>query len=157
MALIQYISRIHFDFGALAQLRGEVARLGMNRPLLVTDRGVVEAGIVERVKAAAAPTRPVVYDGTTGNPNEASLKACLDLWREHGCDGLIAVGGGSPIDLSKAVALLVTHGGEIADYGVRSGGSERIGEVAPQIAIPTTAGTGAEVGRASVMTLASGE
>lgn len=156
MSLIQYLARIRFDFGAVAGLAEEIEALGMKRPLLVTDEGIAASGILERVLDAARPHRPVIYTGTTGNPTEASLDACLGLWREHGCDGLIALGGGSPIDLAKAIALIATHGGTFADYDVKTGGSARIGKVAPQIAIPTAAGTGAEVGRASVMTLETG-
>tara|TARA_R110002049_G_scaffold2623_2_gene19379 strand:- start:10919 stop:12034 length:1116 start_codon:yes stop_codon:yes gene_type:complete len=156
MALIQYISRIQFDFGAVSLLAEEIARLGLKRTLLVTDKGVAAAGILDRVLDAAKPSQPVVYKGTTENPTEQSLLACLDLWAEQGCDGLIALGGGSPIDLSKAVALLASHGGNLADYNVKTGGSEKIGKVAPQIAIPTAAGTGAEIGRACVMSLLDG-
>ena len=156
MPLIQYLSRIPFDFGAIRLLSEEIDRLGLKRPLLVTDRGIAEAGILERVLDAAGTRDIVVYDGTTENPNEASLLACMEIWNDKGCDGVLALGGGSPIDLSKAIALLASHGGELADYNVKTGGSERIGRVAPQIAIPTAAGTGAEVGRACVMTLLDG-
>ena len=156
MPLIQYLSRIHFDFGALGLLGAEIERLAIKRPLLITDRGIAAAGLLERALGAARPAIPIVYDGTTENPNEASLEACLGIWRDKGCDGVIALGGGSAIDLAKAVALLATHGGRFADYGVKTGGSEAIGAVARQIAIPTAAGTGAEVGRACVMTLHDG-
>ncbi len=156
VSLIQYLSRIQFDFGALGLLGEELARLRIERPLLVTDAGVAAAGIVERTLAAARPVVPVVYADTTGNPTESCLEQCLALWREHGCDGLIALGGGSPIDLSKAVALIASHGGAFADYDVKTGASEGIGRVAPQIAVPTAAGTGAEIGRACVMTLHTG-
>lgn len=156
MSLIQYLSRIQFDFGAVACLSDELDALGLKRPLLVTDKGIEASGILERALDAAKPHQPVIYTGTTENPTEASLNECLALWNEHGCDGLIALGGGSPIDLSKAIALLTTHGGTLADYDVKTGGSAKIGKVAPQIAIPTAAGTGAEVGRACVMTLLSG-
>jgi len=154
--LIQYLSRIPFDFGIISTLGEEIARLGMTRPLLVTDRGVADAGILERVLDAAKPSQPVVYDGTTENPTEQSLLDCMDLWRAHGCDGVIALGGGSPIDLAKAVALLSSHGGTLAQYNVKTAGMEAIGPVSPQIAIPTAAGTGAEVGRACVMSLLDG-
>ena len=122
----------------------------------MTDAGIATAGILQRVLDAAGAIRAAVYDGTTENPNESSLDACLAIWRNEGCDGLIALGGGSPIDPSKALALIVSHGGNFADYVVGTRGSEKIGHVAPQIAIPTAAGTGAEVGRACVMTLCDG-
>lgn len=156
MPLIQYLSRIPFDFGAIATLGEEIERLGLERPLLVTDQGVAQAGILQRALDAAKPVDPVVYDRTTENPTEQSLLECLEIWHDKGCDGVIALGGGSPIDLSKAVVLLASHGGQLADYNVKTGGSENIGKVAPQIAIPTAAGTGAEVGRACVMSLLDG-
>lgn len=156
MALIQYLSRIQFDFGAVALLSEEIARLGLRRPLLITDKGVAGAGILNRVLDAAKPCDVLVYDRTTENPTEQSLLECLDIWQDKGCDGVIALGGGSAIDLSKAVALLATHGGKLADYNVKTGGSAGIGKVAPQIAIPTAAGTGAEIGRACVMSLLDG-
>ncbi|KMW57189.1 Alcohol dehydrogenase [Candidatus Rhodobacter oscarellae] len=156
MPLIQYLSRILFDFGALSGLGEEIARLGIRRPLLVTDKGIAAAGILTRALDAAKPFAPVLYDATPENPTEAALLDCLELWRDRGCDGVIALGGGSAIDLAKAVALLTSHGGALADYGVKTGGSEGIGKVSPQIAIPTAAGTGAEVGRACVMSLLDG-
>ncbi len=151
MALINYLSRIQFDFGALALLADEIHALGLTRPLLVTDPGIVRAGLLEQVLRAAKPYVPVVYDATPENPTEAALEACLQIWKDRDCDGVIALGGGSALDLSKAIALLASHGGRLAEYDVKTGGSARIGRVAPQIAIPTAAGTGAEVGRACVM------
>lgn len=156
MPLIQYLARIPFDFGAISGLAQEIERLGLKRPLLITDKGVAAAGILEKALNAARPFQPVVYDGTSENPTEQSLLECLDIWNDKGCDGVIAVGGGSPIDLAKAVALLTSHGGKLADYDVKTGGSEAIGKISPQIAIPTAAGTGAEVGRACVMSLLDG-
>ena len=156
MPTINYLTRIKFDFGAIAGLGSEIERMELERPLLVTDRGIADAGILQRALDAALPSRPVVYDGTTENPTEQSLLDCLEIWSERGCDGVIALGGGSPIDLAKAVALLTSHGGKLADYSVKTGGSTKIGKVSPQIAIPTAAGTGAEVGRACVMSLLDG-
>ena len=156
MAVIQYLSRIKFDFGAISALGEKITGLDLKRPLLITDRGVATAGILDRALAAARPHQPFVYDATTENPTEESLLDCLSIWQGKGCDGVIALGGGSPIDLTKAVALLSSHGGRLADYNVKTGGSDRIGKVSTQIAIPTAAGTGAEVGRASVMSLLDG-
>ena len=156
MSLIQYLSKIQFDFGAIKLLANELDLLGLKRPLLVTDPGIEACGILEHVLEAAKPHMPSVYSKTTENPNEKSLNECLEIWNKHNCDGLIALGGGSPIDLSKSIALMATHNGKLADYNIKTGGSSRIGRVAPQIAIPTAAGTGAEIGRACVMTLDSG-
>lgn len=156
MPQINYLTQIEFDFGAIAGLGDAISRLGLKRPLLVTDAGIARAGILQRALDAAAPHEPVIYDRTTENPTEQSLLECLEIWRDRGCDGVIALGGGSPIDLAKAVALLTSHGGSLADYNVKTGGSAGIGKVSPQIAIPTAAGTGAEVGRACVMSLLDG-
>jgi len=156
MALISYMSRIQFDFGALRLLPGELALLGVKRPLLVTDPGVRSVGLVERALDGLDGARPSVFEETPSNPTEAAAEAALALYRGNACDGVVALGGGSAIDLSKAVGLLATHPGSLSDYGVRGGGSARIGEIAPVLAIPTTAGTGAEVGRAATLTLKSG-
>ncbi len=158
MALINYLARVQFDFGAIALLPDELAALNIRRPLLVSDRGLAAAGLVQRVVDTLAPGQiAAIFDETPSNPTERAIHAALDLYRNHDCDGIVALGGGSPIDLAKAVALLATHKGVLADFTVLSGGSERITPaVAPIIAIPTTAGTGAEVGRASVVVLDSG-
>ncbi|MCG8441501.1 MAG: iron-containing alcohol dehydrogenase [Caulobacterales bacterium] len=155
MALVNYLTRIQFDFGALAELPGELAFLAVTRPLIVTDPGVRDAGLLGQLQVHAPAGAPV-FDQTEANPTEGGVEAALALYREHGCDGLLALGGGSAIDTAKAVALLATHPGRLGDYNVQTGGSERVGELAPVIAIPTTAGAGAEVGRAIVMTLADG-
>ena len=156
MSLIQYVSRIQFDRGAIALLKEEVSALGITRPLLITDPGLERAGILARVLEVLRPDKPVIFAATPENPTEAALGVCLKIWSAEECDGIIGLGGGSPLDLAKAVALIASHGGKFADYDVKTGGSARIGKVVPHVAIPTAAGTGAEVGRASVMTLASG-
>lgn len=92
MPLIQYLSRILFDFGAMNSLAEEIARLEINRPLLVTDKGVAEAGLLSRVLDAAKPFDPIIYDGTTENPTEQSLLECIEIWRDKGCDGIIGLG-----------------------------------------------------------------
>ncbi len=89
-------------------------------------------------------------------PPKQRVNAALAIYRGNGCDGLVAIGGGSPIDLAKGVALLATNAGPLEEFALIYGGLDRIGPVAPVIAIPTTAGTGAEVGRAALLTLADG-
>ncbi|MBI3515949.1 MAG: iron-containing alcohol dehydrogenase [Proteobacteria bacterium] len=158
MAQISYLTRIQFDFGALTLLPGELAGISIMRPLIVADKGVVAAGLVERARATLpADMSAPVYDGTPENPTEAAVLDALKLFREHGCDGLIGLGGGSALDLAKAVRLLATHPGPLAQYAMIEGGVARIGpNLAPMIALPTTAGTGSEVGRGALITLADG-
>jgi alcohol dehydrogenase class IV len=158
MTQITYLTRIQFDYGALALLPVELNQIQVMRPLIVTDKGVAAAGLVERVRATLPADMSVpVYDGTPENPTEAAVNDALRLFREHGCDGLIGLGGGSPLDLAKAVRLLATHPGPLAQYAMVEGGVPRITDsLAPMIAIPTTAGTGSEVGRGALITLADG-
>ena len=156
MSRITYLTGIEFGAGVIATLRDAVAEFGLRRPLLVADRGVVAAGIAAKALAYLPAGTPVFID-TPPNPTEAAVLAALALYRAEGCDGLVALGGGSPIDLAKGVALLATHEGPLEQYAMIYGGLERIRSgVAPLIAIPTTAGTGAEVGRAALLTLDDG-
>ncbi len=155
MALIQYLTRIQFAFGAVAELAGELKRLEIERPLLITDAGVRDAGLVDRL-LAQLDEPSAIFDETPSNPSEAAVLNALDVYRTKGCDGLIALGGGSCTDLAKAVGLLASHGGALADYQIKGGGSDRIGKIAPVVAVPTAAGTGAEVGRAASITLTDG-
>ena len=159
MALINYLTRIHFADGVLDDaLRAEVEGLGMTRPLLVTDRGLVATGLVDRaLSALPADVTVQIFDDTPSNPTEASAKRAAELYRGEACDGLIGFGGGSSLDLAKAVGILVTHDGPLADYAAGEGGVARIKNVLPpMIAIPTTAGTGSEVRRGAVITLGDG-
>ncbi len=158
MALINYLTRIQFDYGAVQLLKEELEALGVNRPMIVTDEGVRSAGLLEPVLSSIVQDpEPTIFDETPGNPTEEALEAALALYGERGCDGLIGVGGGSSIDLAKGVALMATHEPPLERYAAILGGVERIAsDVAPVIAIPTTAGTGSEVGRAALLTLRDG-
>ena len=156
MADIFYLSHIRFGFGVLGELDAALGGLGVKRPLLVTDAGIRASGLLDQV-LAACPEPGAVFDGTPTNPTEEAVLAALTLYRAEECDGLIALGGGSPIDLAKGTALLATHPGSLADYAAILGGIPKITPAtAPVIAIPTTAGTGSEVGRAALITLADG-
>ncbi len=156
MTDITYLTSIKFDHGAVANLPAELAALGVKRPLLVSDRGLAAAGMLERVRPLLPADAPVFLDVPT-NPTEEAVLAALVLYREGSCDGVVGFGGGSPIDLSKAVALLASHGGELSRYAAIDGGVARIAAtIPPVIAIPTTAGTGSEVGRAALVTLSDG-
>lgn len=155
MPTISYLTRIEFEPGARHQLATLAKGLGIERPLIVTDKGLVAAGVVAEATTALDGT-PSVFDDTPTNPTEEATRAALALFEKEGCDGLIAVGGGSPIDLAKGVALLATHDGPLASYAAIEGGVERIGPVKPLIAVPTTSGTGSEVGRAALITLSDG-
>lgn len=125
--------------------------------MVVTDEGVRSAGIVDHVLKHLRNPNPAVYDQTPPNPNEAAVRQASAQYREGGFDGLIAIGGGSSIDLAKGVAICSTHEGPMRSFAVIEGGVERItAATAPVIAIPTTAGTGSEVGRGAILILEDG-
>jgi alcohol dehydrogenase class IV len=156
MALINYLTRIEFEEGAISRLPALLAELGVHRPLIATDRGLVSTGLVERV-LGLFPERPIVFDGTPANPTEEAVEAAYALYVEKGCDGIVGLGGGSSLDLAKAVRLLSGHEGPLAQYTAVEGGVSRIhGRICPMIAVPTTSGTGSEVGRAAVIITAEG-
>jgi 4-hydroxybutyrate dehydrogenase len=153
IATIRYLTTTSFGFGASALLADVLAELSIARPFVVTDPGVRAAGIADEVAAAACePGRATWFDRSPPNPTEAAVLEGTEAFRAARCDGIVAIGGGSSIDLAKGVALLATHQGPLIDYAALHGGIERItSRVARTIAIPTTAGTGSEVGRAAMI------
>jgi 4-hydroxybutyrate dehydrogenase len=152
MAFIYYVTQIQFDFGAVQLLKQECQRVGIGKPLIVTDPGVKAAGVLQKALDALAGIPYAVYDQTPSNPTEAAVRAAAALYKAEGCDGLVAVGGGSAIDCAKGVAIAATHEGPLTHYATIEGGSPRITEkVAPLIAVPTTSGTGSEVARGAII------
>ena len=152
MAFIYYVTQIQFEPGAIKLLRQECERVGISRPLIVTDPGVKAAGILQKALDALPGMTVAVFDQTPSNPTEAAVRAAVDVFKAHNCDGLIAVGGGSAIDCAKGVAIAATHEGPLKIYATIEGGSPKITErVAPLIAVPTTSGTGSEVARGAIV------
>ena len=152
MAFINYVTQIQFDFGAVRLLRQECERVGITRPLIVTDQGVKAAGVLQKALDGLGDMPHAVFDQTPSNPTEAAVRAAAAIYQEQRCDGLIAVGGGSAIDCAKGVAIAATHEGPLSHYATIEGGSPRITErVAPLIAVPTTSGTGSEVARGAII------
>jgi alcohol dehydrogenase class IV len=153
-SIFTFPTRIVFGAGVRAGLREELARLGIHRPLVVTDPGV--AGLAPVDALLAGLDAATVFQGVQANPAEADVAAGLARYREQACDGLVAIGGGSPIDAAKAIRLMATHPGELADYDITRGGIDRItANLPPLVAVPTTAGTGSEVGRGALIQLAA--
>ena len=157
MSLILYLTQIQIEPGAVRLLADECARTGITRPLVVTDAGVRAAGVLQPALDALRDLPVAVFDQTPSNPTEAAVRAAVEVYRQGGCDGLVAVGGGSSIDLAKGVAIAATHPGPLTTYATIEGGSPKItAAVAPLIAVPTTAGTGSEVARGAILIVDDG-
>ena len=152
MAFIYYVTQIQFDFGAIQLLKQECARVGITRPMIVTDPGVKAAGILQKALDQLPGMTVTVFDQTPSNPTEAAVRAATALYKTTHCDGLIAVGGGSAMDCAKGVAIAATHEGPLSTYATIEGGSSKITDrAAPLIAVPTTSGTGSEVARGAII------
>ncbi len=145
-------TRMVHAIGALAALGDEAKALGLKRPLVVTDQGLVKAGLLEE---ARKPLRQqgidaVVYAEVRANPGIALVDAGARTYKSEKCDGLIAIGGGSSIDTAKGIGVVAVHGGSIVQY---EWGKDPIhSRIPPLIAVPTTAGTGSEVTLWAVIT-----
>jgi len=109
MAFIFYVTQIQIDFGAIGLLKSECERVGIRRPLIVTDPGVKAAGILQKALDALPGVPVAVYDQTPSNPTEAAVRAAVEVFKTHNCDGLIAVGGGSAIDCAKGAAIAASR------------------------------------------------
>jgi len=157
MPFINYVTQIQFDFGAVSLLPQECERIGITRALVVTDAGVRAAGVLQRALDALGTLPCAVFDQTPSNPTEAAVRAAVEVLQRERCDGLIAVGGGSSIDLAKGVAIAATHPGPLKTYATIEGGSPKITAAAlPLIAVPTTSGTGSEVARGAIIIVDDG-
>jgi len=151
-------TQIVFGNGAIATIADHVKRIGATRALVVCDAGVVKVGIAEQVRALleAGGVAAKVFGDVDPNPVEKNVSDGVAAYRAHGADVVVAVGGGSPLDAGKLIALKVTHERPLVDYDDATGGDRFIGpNVPPIVTVPTTAGTGSEVGRSGVVTLAA--
>jgi len=150
---IAYLTDIHFGVGVAAVVPELLERFGVARPLVVTDASLIELGMPQRLGLAGAEA----FAGTETNPTEANLRDCLAHYRSAACDGLVALGGGAPLDLAKLVGMMVAHAPALEQYAILRGGTARIvAPLPPLVAVPTTAGSGSEVGRAALLRLDSG-
>ncbi len=139
--------------GALACLADEVKQLGMKRPMLVTDKGLVQAGLAGQAMQAlkAGGVDYCLFDGVVANPPIALVDSGAEVYRREGCDGLIGFGGGSSMDTAKSIGVVVVHGGSILDYEWADPQPIKR-RIPPLVTVPTTAGTGSEVTLWAVIT-----
>jgi 4-hydroxybutyrate dehydrogenase len=156
MAQMNYLTQCTFDFGALAQLPKVLKGLGVARPFVVTDPGLKANGLLDRMLAALSEAPAGVFTDTPANPTESAATKAADAYRASGADGIIAFGGGSSMDLAKAMGLMVTHEGPFERLGGSKRGMKFIGAIPPLVAVPTTAGTGSEVSPGAVVILDNG-
>ena len=145
-------TRLVQRLGAIKELGTEAGRLGMRRPLLVTDSGVKAAGLLDTALEAlrGSDVEPVVFDKVRANPGVELVDAGAAEYRAQGCDGLVAIGGGSSMDTAKGIGVVAVHDGSIVDY--EWGHTPIRSRIPPMIAVPTTAGTGSEVTLWAVIT-----
>jgi alcohol dehydrogenase class IV len=158
LSVWSFPTTIVFGVGAVRTVAAHVERIGAKRALLVCDPGVVKVGIADRVRSlleeGGIPT--AVFDRVDPNPVERNIADGVEAYRSHGASCVVSVGGGSPLDAGKLVALAVTHPRPLADYDDAVDGGRFIEPTVPPIVtLPTTAGTGSEVGRSGVVTLAA--
>jgi len=149
MPTFNYLTtQIVFDFGAVTQLPHHLQRLRLQRPLLVTDPGLLGAPPLERVAEVLGGSLPKArFEDAPSNPHDDAVMAAAAIYRAEGCDGVLAVGGGAVMDLSKSIALMATHEAPLEQYSIHRNGMDKItSAAAPLITVPTTAGTGAEIG-----------
>jgi choline dehydrogenase len=145
-------TRLVQRLGAIKELGHEASLLGMRRPLLVTDAGVKAAGLLDTALEAlrGSDVEPVVFDKVRANPGVELVDAGAAEYRAQGCDGLVAIGGGSSMDTAKGIGVVAVHDGSIVDY--EWGHTPIRSRIPPMIAVPTTAGTGSEVTLWAVIT-----
>ena len=157
-SIFSFPNKILFGVGTINALAEQLSVFSPKKVLLVTDSGIRRVGLASEVtkRLEAARIAYAIYDGVHGNPVEADVSDGVDVLQKEGCDFVIGLGGGSPLDVAKLVCLKATHPLPLAEYEVLHGGLAKISSDLPSmLAIPTAAGTGSEVGRGAVVTIKS--
>jgi len=146
---------IYFGAGAINNLPEYIQDTKITKPLLVTDPGMLDTDVFPRVEKVLkdAGIEFSLFSKVNPNPLDSDISRAVKVFKQADCDGLIGLGGGSALDAAKVVQVIAAHGGIVNDYDISTGGNQNIkGPLVPMIAIPTTAGTGSEVGSCSVIT-----
>ena len=146
---------IHFGPGARKLVGEHLKAQGLQRPLIVTDKGLAALPLIAELQAdlAAAGLVPAVFGGVFGNPTASQAMAGAAAYAAHGADSVVGVGGGAALDVAKIVGVISTHGGDALEYAYDH---PQVRSIEPArtpyfVALPTTSGTGSEVGRSSVI------
>lgn len=156
MPVINFLTTTIFDHGAIGQLGRTLTGFAVSRPMIITDPGIKAVGLLDTVLENLGMEPAAVFADTVANPTEDQAIAVADQYNAANADGLVALGGGSAMDLTKAVGLLAAHGGPLEKYAAITGGAKHIGKLPPLIAVPTTAGTGSEVSVGMITTMNNG-
>ncbi len=155
-SVMSFPTRIVYGKGAIQELPNELKRAGASRPLLVTDKGILQAGLLRFVTPLLekAGLKAQVFSEFEANPTDRDALRGIEAYRAAGADSVLGVGGGASLDMAKAVALLVNQEPPLAQYDDAKGGDVKItSRVPPIVQVPTTAGTGSEVGRSTVLVI----
>ena len=154
---LNYFNRPYFENGAIKKISEVLRTQGIKNPLICTDPGLSSIGMTEKIRNLISDEFSFsFYEETPANPTEKAVYKALELYKTNNCDGVVGFGGGSSMDLAKAVALMANHDGNLLDYAVNEGGYEKITKTVPVIAIPTTSGTGSEVSVGSLIIMNDG-
>ena len=154
---LNYFNRPHFENGAIEKISKVLKSHGIKNPLICSDPGLSSIGMTEKIGSLISDDLSAsFYEETPANPTEKAVSEALEIYKSNSCDGVIGFGGGSSMDLGKAVALMANHDGDLIDYSVVQGGYKKITETVPMIAIPTTSGTGSEVSDGALIIMNDG-
>ena len=154
---LNFFNKPHFENGSLKKISEVLKAHGIKKPLICTDPGLASIGMTDKIRNLLSnELSPTFYEETPANPTEKAVDEALEAYKTNDCDGVIGFGGGSSMDLGKAVALMANHEGNVIDYSLNEGGFTKIKETVPMIAIPTTSGTGSEVSVGSVIIMNDG-
>ena len=154
---LNYFNRPHFENGAIEKISKVLKSHGIKNPLICSDPGLSSIGMTEKIRSLISDDlSPSFYEETPANPTEKAVIEALKIYKDNECDGVVGFGGGSSMDLAKAVALMANHDGDLINYSVNEGGYGKITETVPMIAIPTTSGTGSEVSVGSLIVMNDG-
>ena len=152
IARFAFPTPIHFGAGARKEVAAHLLALGLERPLIVTDRALAALPVMAEFKRHLAGLQAATFDGVFGNPTCAQVMAGAAAYQAHGADCVIGFGGGAALDVAKVVGLMATHPGDVLEYVWDHPQVRPIVHDLPyMVALPTTAGTGSEVGRSSVV------
>ena len=154
---LNYFNRPYFGNGDIEKICKVLSLHGIKKPLICSDPGLSSIGMIDKIKNLISDDfSSSFYLDTPANPTEQSVKDALKLYKNDGCDGVVGFGGGSSIDLAKAVSLMANHDENIINYSIAEGGYRKITETIPMIAIPTTSGTGSEISDGALLVMDDG-